>query len=174
MPHQALGVPFSAGRPAVDFLHGGWILPPGQQRPGVERTLQRFLDQRPLLTTGFFQDVVHHLIAVAGMANADAQAPEILRAEMRSNVLEPVVPAETSAELQAQRTRCQVELVVQDQHVRRRDTVEMRQGRDRLPGAVHESLRHEQPDLLVRAAGNAMEAGFTPEFRAKLRCQPLA
>jgi hypothetical protein len=66
------------------------------------------------------------------------------------------------------RPRRQVELVVQHQHVGRRDAIEPRQRRHRLAGAVHEGLRHQQPDLIAACARQCREAGFALEFGAEL------
>ena len=61
------------------------------------------------------------------MADADAQAPEILGAEMRGDVLEAVVPGRAAALLELRRAGREVELVVHDQHLGRLDLVEARE-----------------------------------------------
>ena len=69
------------------------------------------------------QHVVDHLVALAGMADADTQSPEV-RAELRGDVLQPVVPGDAAALLEPRRARRQVELVVHDQDLVGLDLVE--------------------------------------------------
>src|SRR5258706_13945885 len=94
------------------------------------------------------QDVVRDFLfgehAVAGVADADAQSPEIARADRGGNVFETVMACEPSTVLELDDTRLQVEFVVGDQHFRRSDLVEAYERAHCEPASVHERLRNDE------------------------------
>src|SRR5471032_2061780 len=103
------------------------------------------------------------------MADADAQAPVILRAERGGDVLQAVVAARRAALLQPRDAGHQIELVVHHQHLVGRDLVETRQPADRLAGAVHEGLRLQQPHFVAgdgRLGEQRVEAALALQARA--------
>jgi hypothetical protein len=88
-------------------------LGPGQQAAG-----QGVLDIRQFFLARLVQHEIGHLLRQAEgarVADADAQAPEVRRAELGLDVLQAVVAAVAAALLQADAARRQVEFVVDDQ-----------------------------------------------------------
>ena len=83
----------------VDLLRRGVELALRQRRPGQQGAVQRRVDVVALFAARRFQYVIHDFVAVAGMADADAQAPVVLGTEVGRDVLEAVVAAQTAAEL---------------------------------------------------------------------------
>src|ERR1700679_3707019 len=77
------------------------------------------------------------------MTDTDAHAPEIVRAQARSNVLEAVMAGDTAAEFYFYRSRRQVELVVYHQDFFRPQFVEIRERAYSLAGTVHKGLRFQ-------------------------------
>ena len=76
-----------------------------------------------------------------GWADAQAQAPEIRRAEFGLNVFQAVVTTIAAALLEADAAGWQVEFVVDDENFLRRNFVEIGQCGNRLAGTVHEGHR---------------------------------
>ena len=95
------------------------------------------------------QHVVDHFRFVAGMADAESQPPEIL-ADVRNGVAQSVVAAVTAALLQAHAAHRQIEFVVRDEDVLRRDLVEFAELSDRQTAAIHVGRGLQQIDFLVR------------------------
>lgn len=98
---------------------------------------------------------------VARVPDAQAQAPELLRGQVRGDVLQAVMAARAAPELELDRARRQVQLVVRDQDLVGHHLVEARQRHGRQAGAVHEGLWLQQPHLVapqVGARGIAVEA----------------
>src|SRR6266545_298484 len=97
-------------------------------------------------------------VAALGAADADAQAEEILRAEVLRNGTQPIVTAETAALARLQPAEVEVALVVHDERRVGLDLEEPRRGSDRPPGLVHVRLRFEQGDTMTVEA----DLGETP------------
>jgi hypothetical protein len=128
------------------------------------------IDLVPLLAPGRLEDIVDHLIAIAGMADADAQAPELLGAEMGGDVLQAVVTTQAAAKFKAQLAGWNIQLVVNHQGLGGENAVKAGQGADRLTRAIHESLGQQQPNaLLSPMADQAMKTGF----ERKRNAQPI-
>ncbi len=131
-------------------------------------------DQHPFGLRRPAQDVVQHVAAVAGMADAEPQAREIVAAQMGDKVAQAVVSAVTAGPLQPHRARRQIQIVMHDQDLRQRNPVEPRQRRDRVAAAVHEGHRLQQPKLPVGQrdpAGLAVKPGIRAEMAAVLAGQ---
>ena len=139
-----------------------------QQRPHGEAAIDCLVDGVLLLAARRLQDEVDDLRAIARMADAQAQPPEIL-AEVRDDVLQSVVAGRAAAALQLDTARRQVELVVHDQDLVRQDLVEPRQRANCAAARVHEGRRFEQPALVVAttdAADDPVEARFHAQLHA--------
>src|SRR5260221_963097 len=83
------------------------------------------------------------------MADAQAQAPVIVRAEALRDVLQAVVPGDAAALLELRRARQEIELVVHHQDLGGRDLEESREHLHRMPARVHEALRQHQPGTVA-------------------------
>ena len=103
-----------------------------QVETSTPRSIDRF-DQRAVVLARRVEHEVGHVFLVARMADADAQAPEIRRAELRDDVPQAVVARMAAAVLDFHRPRRQVELVVRDQDFVGRDLVELRQRATAMP-----------------------------------------
>src|SRR5690606_32589469 len=113
-------------------------------------------------------------VAIARVADADAQPPVVVGVEVGGSVLQSVVAAEAAAELQPQLAGRDVELVVHDEDLGGLDAVEARQRADGLAGAVHEGLWHQQPHAgFARIGDQTVETGFEREVRAERVGEPL-
>src|SRR4029453_8449324 len=113
------------------------------------------------------QDVVDDLLLgkleIARVADAQPKPPEFSAAQLRDDVLEAVVSGASAAELELYASRLQIQLVVRDQDLGRRDAIEMRERRDRKPALVHVTLRQHETDLCavrLPARDQAAEARF--------------
>src|SRR6185437_15019830 len=82
-------------------------------------------------------------------SDADAKAPEILRVERRHDVLEAVVAARAPALLQLHRAGRKVQLVMDHQHLRRLDAIEMAERGDAAAALVHVGVGLEEPELVA-------------------------
>ena len=93
---------------------------------------------------------------------------------MGRGVLQPIVTAQSAAELQPQLARGDVELVMDDEDFSGLDAVETRQRAHCLTRAVHEGLWHQQPDASLACIGDqTVKAGFVREAHAELIGEPL-
>jgi len=101
-----------------------------------------------LLTYGDLTQAQGHLAVnrLLEVFNRLADHPA-LRAELRLDVLESIVPGHSAAELHPRRARGEIELVVHDEDLVRRDLVEPRKSADAAAGEVHVGLRLAQPDV---------------------------
>jgi hypothetical protein len=124
-----------------------------QGRPGQQGAIERGVDFLAFFAPRRLEHIVTTSLRSPGMADADAQPPVILGAQVGGDVLEAVVAAKAAAELEAHLARRDVEFVMHHQHFSRLDAVEVRQRPHRLAGTVHEGLRHQQPAVapLTRA-----------------------
>ena len=91
--------------------------------------MQRFFDclvyQGAVFGTRFVQHIADHQIAVAGVADAEAQAVEVRRAEFGLDVFQAVVSAVAAAELEADLAAGNVEFVVDDEDFLRPDFIKL-------------------------------------------------
>src|SRR5439155_25114252 len=78
-----------------------------------------------------------------GMPDADADAP-VIRPDHRVDRAQPVVAGRAAAALDPDLAGPQVELVMDDDDVRRRDLIKAHRRQHRLAGIVHEGLRPQQ------------------------------
>ena len=109
-----------------------------------------------LLGRRLLQHVVRLGRPVARMADADAQAPVVVRAELRGEMsLQAVVPAMPPPSLSARSPGGEVELVVHDQDLLRLDLVE---ARERRTGC---------PERFMKVCGSSQQPGVRPA-----RCRP--
>lgn len=142
--------------------------------PRKQGAIKRSVDVCLFFLSCGLQHVIDDFIAIAGMTDADAQPPVILCAKMTRDVLEAIVPAQTTAELEPHLTRRQIELIVHDKHLRRLDAIKLRECAHRLPGMIHESCRHQQPQIRFSyIRGPTLEAAFLAEGNAQFARQSL-
>src|SRR6266850_2079674 len=128
----------------VQLEHRRFHVAVEQQARGFHAAIERRFDQLSLGRGRRRQHVVGDEVLVPRVADADAQAPEPVRAELGGDVLETVVAGDPAAELQFRRPRWKIELVVHDQDFLRLDLVVARERADRLARDVHVSLRQKQ------------------------------
>src|SRR6185312_16265266 len=83
-------------------------------------------------------------VAAARPSDADAEAQEVLRAELLGGGAKPVVAREPAAPARLQPPDVEIALVVDDQDRVRLDLEELGRGLDRTPGLVHVRVRGEQ------------------------------
>ena len=96
------------------------------------------------------------------MANADAQAPEIWRAEFGLDIFQTIVPAIAATLFEADAAGRQVEFIMDDEDFLRRNLLKIGQCCDRLAGTVHEGAGFQQPDV-ISARRLAIELGLWNE-----------
>jgi hypothetical protein len=115
---------------------------PERFEPGIDRIDDRVLFQRLCA----LQDVVEHLRLVTGMADAEAQAPEI-RAAVRDHVAQAVVSTVSTALLEPRDSARQVEFVVDDEDLGHGRLDVVHQRANRKAAAVHVRLRLQHHQL---------------------------
>lgn len=116
------------------------------------------------------QYVVDDLRAIAGMADAQPQAPEV-RADVRDDVAQAVVTAVTAAQFETGVTDRQIEFVVRDQNFGRRNFHVIGNRAHGKSAAIHIRHRLEQRDFLAaerHATNVALESRMTSESPAPL------
>ena len=123
----------------------------GHQLEGFERFADAVLDRLALRQRRLAQHVAGDLVAMARMADAQPQAPEVAAAQLGLHVLEPVVAGVAATLLELELAGGDLELVVDGEDLLRRDLEEARQRRHRLAGEVHVGHRLQQPDRAGRA-----------------------
>src|SRR5688572_13199146 len=117
----------------------------------VGQNLQRAVDR--LVDRGFLFDgrLVQHEVTALGSrrrpADAQPQAPVLVRRQPLRDVLQAVVPGDAAALLEARHAGLEVELVVNHQDFLRLDLEEAGEHLHRLAAQVHERLRQQQPDV---------------------------
>src|SRR5438270_10389795 len=89
--------------------------------------IERRFDQLALARGRRRQHVAGDEVLVPRVADADPQAPEPVRAELRRDVLQAVVSRDPAAELESRGARGKIELVVYDQDFLRLDLIEARE-----------------------------------------------
>src|SRR5579859_3569648 len=81
---------------------------------------------------------------------------------MRADVLQPVMASAAATKLQLDAARWHIELVVRDQNFVRKDLEELRERDNRLPRAVHISLRLQQMHFFAVKPGLRVETVKAP------------
>src|SRR3990172_6576360 len=122
------------------------------------------------------QNIRHNLVGRAGMADADAQAHVVRRAELLGYIGEAVVAAVAAADLEPHRPRRQVEIVVRHQHPPGRYLVIPGERGDRVAAVVKEGGGPQQPNLRARDGAPAdvgAEARLVLEPRVRAGKQRL-
>ena len=155
-------------RAAVQLGHGALRALLDEDRHAVGRRAHRLEDEILFGARRARQHVIDHLGLVAGMPDAEPQAPEIL-ADVRDDVAQPVVAAVTAAVLQAHGADRQIELIVRHQDLLGRDLEEIAQLPHRQAAAVHVRGGLQQHDVLaadVDARGLAGELAVVAKLRA--------
>lgn len=99
------------------------------------------------------------------MADAEAQAVIVCRAEFCLNVFQAVVSTVAAAEFEFDPSAGNVEFVVDDEDFFGFDFIKLRKGGNCLSGTVHERGRLEQPDIAV---GQGSTGDFAEEFFSSL------
>src|SRR6056297_3998525 len=115
------------------------------------------------------EDPGQYLFGLPGMADADAQAPELRRTEMTENAAQPVVSAVAAALFKAHGAGRQVQLIVGDQHAFDRHLVEVHGRAQRLTGLVHEGFgrQNDHVDAVqLRPGGSPLELAVVLERQA--------
>ena len=103
---------------------------------------------------------------VGGGTDADAQAREVLGAEVLNRAAQPVVTAGAAAGAQAQATERQVHVVHQHEQLGGAEAIPVEGGADRAAAVVHVGLRHQQPQAL-RPGANLGELTVQPGLVAE-------
>ncbi len=133
---------------AMKLHHRRFELAFEQLRQHRLRLLHGLLDQLQLGLRRLTQHEADHRVPVARMADAQAQTPEVGRAQMSDEIAQAVVPGVTAAQFELGLTRRQIEFVMRHQNVLRRDFVEAGERADGLAGSVHIGAGLEQPKLM--------------------------
>src|SRR5688572_28444152 len=123
----------------------------------LQRAVDGLVDRRLVLGHRLLQHVVGALRARRRLADADAQAPVVVRCEPLRDVLEAVVPGDAAALLEPRDAGLEVELVVHHQDFLRLDAEEAGQHLHRLPAQVHEGLRQQEPGAAGILADQRLE-----------------
>jgi hypothetical protein len=147
----------------MQFVHGTLELTGYRERHGIHCLLHGTLYQLTILFRGTLQHIVDHLIAVAGMADTDAQAQKVITAHMRNQITQAVMPAMTTAPLQPRDTGRQIKFIMNNQYLVTRNTKEVRQCDNRLAAPVHIGRRFLQAAIVpleFTATHLALETGL--------------
>src|SRR5262245_8764459 len=98
------------------------------------------------------------------MPDTDAQAREArVVAERTHDIRDAVVRIRLTAELESHGSGYEVELIVSDQHLGRRNFVELRNRAHRLTRQIHEGARNQQTQVVTgdrAAADSPFELGL--------------
>jgi hypothetical protein len=124
-------------------------IPPQERRQGLQCTIDGLAQRSGFVWPRPLQDEVRHGLLQpegSGVANAQAQPPEIGIAQGGRNVSNAVVAAVATALFEPNLSGWQVELIVNHQELLRFDLVEVAHGLDGRTGAVHEGVWLEQPE----------------------------
>ena len=131
---------------------GGFAVARHNQRQALQRFFDCLVYQGAVFGTRLVQHIADDQIAVAGVADAEAQAVEVRRAEFGLNVFQAVVSAVAAAELEADLAAGDVEFVVGDEDFLRPDFIKLRQSGDGFAGEVHVGVGFQKPDFAFGAA----------------------
>src|SRR5690606_5798877 len=110
---RLLGLARRAG--AVQLLHGALQIARDAKRQDAEGAFDRLVDRRAVLRRRTTQHIARDGVLVAGMADADAKPPVVVRPHALRDVAQAVVPADAAALLEPRDARRKVELVVRDE-----------------------------------------------------------
>ena len=149
MPQRMPTTVSAAGGDGVEPVHDLLRTLGQQARKLRDGKLDRFAHQALVHGARTLEHVVDDLVAVARMADADPDAPEIL-AQMRDHVFQPVVPAGAARLLEARNAGRQVELIVHDEHLVRWHVQVLAEGAHGLAAAVHVAHRLQEPQRHAR------------------------
>src|SRR5258707_5238166 len=103
------------------------------------------------------------------MADADAQSPEIARAERCGNVFQTIAAGKAATVLDLDASRLQIEFVVRDEYFRGCNPVEPRERAHREPASVHERPRNREPRLAF--SHERMEFRLRAKADGQSRCE---
>src|SRR6185369_7892795 len=110
---------------------------------------------------------------VPRVADADSQAPEIPGPELRRYVLEAVVTGDAAPELHLRFAREQVELVVDDKDLGRRNGEKAGRRRYRPSREVHVRHRLQKAQIAARLGEQPLEFAFAGKRRTQSRRQRI-
>ena len=110
----------------------------------IEPALHGLVDQQLLGSCGTIEHCVENQIPGTRMSDTQTQAPEI-RAQMLDHVAQAVVPAMAAAFFESRDTWGQINVVMHEQHLLRRNAIELRDRRRRAAASIHEGSRFGQP-----------------------------
>src|SRR5690348_1067561 len=119
------------------------------ERQHVQRTRDR-IQHRVFVRCGrIAEHPRRHAIAVARVADADAQAMELPVPELRDNVADAVLAAVAAVEFQTRGAGRQIQVVVHDQQFFGRELPVIQRRHDRAAAFVHEGCGFDHPHLLA-------------------------
>src|SRR5690606_25507284 len=124
------------------------------KRQDAEGAFDRLVDRRAVLRRRTTQHIARDGVLVAGMADADAKPPVVVRPHALRDVAQAVVPADAAALLEPRDARRKVELVVRDEDLFGPDLEEAGEHLHGTPARIHEALRQEQPGARALEAGD--------------------
>ncbi|MCC2681595.1 MAG: hypothetical protein K0S36_1159 [Nitrosospira multiformis] len=133
----------------MQLHHCGLIIAFCDEGPDCQAVVYGRVDQRRFFLARRLQYVIHDGMLFSRMADADPQAPELSGTEMRDNVFQTVVPAQSPVELQPGDARGQIQFVVHYEHLFRLNPVETAQCSHCPSAGVHVSLGIEQPGFRI-------------------------
>ena len=99
----------------MQLLHRPLHVASEAQRQDLDAAADGLVDCRTIVGRGLLQHVVGDRVPVARVADAQAQAPVVVRAEALRDVAQAVVPGNAAALLHLGDARREVELVVHHQ-----------------------------------------------------------
>lgn len=98
-------------------------------REPAQRFVHRLLDSLPIRGRWLAQHIIDHIVAMAGMANPQAQAIEIPTAQYRDDVSQTIVPPVATPLLEPDDAWFKIDFIVHHQYRLGRQTVEPRKCR---------------------------------------------
>nr|VFK39452.1 MAG: hypothetical protein BECKSD772F_GA0070984_10392 [Candidatus Kentron sp. SD]VFK43677.1 MAG: hypothetical protein BECKSD772E_GA0070983_10286 [Candidatus Kentron sp. SD]VFK79253.1 MAG: hypothetical protein BECKSD772D_GA0070982_10426 [Candidatus Kentron sp. SD] len=113
-----------------------------------------FLHENPFLDWGGSQNVIYHIIAMAGMSDTDTKSIEIGSIDASHDIAQAIVSAMPSSLLETRDPRRQIDLIVDDQYSFRRIAIIMENSRYGQAAFIHEGSR------LEKAAGSSVNRDF--------------
>jgi hypothetical protein len=122
----------------MKMLHGSLDVTGNELRHDIERIINRTVYRCPIITGRILQHVGNHVIPMSRVTDADAQAQEIIAAEMRDQVAQAVVPAVAATFLELDGSDRQIQVIVDDEDGAARYPVKTGQRGHRRATAIHE------------------------------------
>ena len=120
------------------MIHRAFEVTFGHVVEEAQRVVETLINQLLLINLWPVQHVVQDLLALSRVTNANTQAMEVTVANMRDDVLESVVTARPTTELQAYYTGRQIKLVMHNQQLFRRKLKKSHERCYRLAATIHE------------------------------------